>query len=596
MMYVAPVSDIAFVMEHVAEWRRDLNAAGDLSAADVSSILEEAGRFVQDVIAPLNHPSDTAPTSWENGVVRTPTGWRDAYQAWTAAGWNGVSLPVEHGGMGLPTILGAATMEMLTSACMALATLPVLTQGAIEALEVHADPQLRETYLPKLVAGEWTATMNLTEPQAGSDLAAVRTRAEPGADGTYRIRGQKIFITFGEHDLADNIVHLVLARLPDAPVGTRGISLFLVPKFLLRPDGTLGARNDVRCAGIEHKVGIKASPTCTMVFGENDGAIGWLVGEPHRGLVCMFTMMNKARLATGLQGVAIAERAFQQALRYARERRQGRKPGFDGAVPIIEHPDVARNLLTMRALTDGARAITYFAAAEIDRAQSAQDPVVRKAAQRRADLLTPVVKAFASDIGVEVASLGIQIHGGMGFVEETGAAQYWRDARIAPIYEGTNGIQAIDLVTRKIARDTGANVLVLIAEARETVAALHAQADPRLGGMAVRLGEAVSAWEDATHWLVSESRTSEELYAIATPYLRLFGISFAGILLARGALATLTTEREQEDRTMASDARLATARFYAETVAIAAVGLALSVTGSAAAVAAGRVFLEAAAG
>jgi butyryl-CoA dehydrogenase len=589
MHYVAPVADIAFVMEHIAEWRRGLGAV-DLADEDVQAILHEAGAFTAEVIAPLNHPSDVAPSVWENGIVRTPPGWREAYQAWRSAGWNGISLSVEHGGMGLPAILGSATMEMLTSACMALATLPVLTQAAVDALEVHADADLKETYLPKLVSGEWTATMNLTESQAGSDLGALRTRAEPAGDGSYRIRGQKIFITFGEHDLSDNIVHLVLARLPEAPPGTRGISLFLVPKFLPLADGTPGPRNDVRCAGIEHKVGIRASPTCTMVFGENEGALGWLVGEPHRGLACMFTMMNKARLATGLQGVAIAERAYQQALGYARERRQGRRAGSAEAAAIVEHVDVARNLMTMRALTDAARAITYFTAAEIDRA-AAGHPEVRTAAQARADLLTPVVKAFASDIGVEVSSLGIQVHGGMGYVEETGAAQHWRDSRIAPVYEGTNGIQAIDLVTRKIPREGGAAARALAEEMQAAVEAVRSAGEPQLAATAERLHEALLAWSEATAWLLSPDRSPDELLAAATPYLRLFGVAVGGALLAKGVLPLLSGR--DGGASGSRDARLATLRFYAETVAVTSGGLSTMVRQSAEAVLFGHRVLNA---
>jgi acyl-CoA dehydrogenase len=594
MDYIAPVSDIAFVMEHIAEWRRGLEPA-DLSVDDVTAILSEAGGFASEVIAPLNRPSDQTPTAWENGVVRTPEGWREAYLAWRTAGWNGISLPAEHGGMALPTILGSATMEMLSSACMALGTLPVLTQAAVDALDAHAAPDLKKTYLPKLVSGEWTATMNLTEAQAGSDLGALRTRAEPVGDGSYRIRGQKVFITFGEHDLAANIIHLVLARLPDAPAGTRGISLFLVPKFLSGPDDTPGPRNDVRCVGIEHKVGIRASPTCTMVFGENEGAVGWLVGEPHHGLACMFRMMNKARLATGLQGVAIAERAYQQALRHARERRQGRKAGSAGPVPIIEHIDVARNLLTMRALTDAARAIAYFAAAEIDRAADAPDSAARAAALARADLLTPVVKAFASDIGVEVTSLGIQVHGGTGYVEETGAAQHWRDSRIAPIYEGTNGIQAIDLVTRKLSCEGGAPLRDLLGEMQAIIQALRRASEPRLGATAERLGEALFALAGASEFLLSPSRSPEELLAVATPYLRLFGVALCGALLGKGVLHALPFAPESGQSAESYELRLAIVRFYAETVAVSAEGLGTMVRESAGAVQFGHSVLNAAA-
>ncbi|MFL5024652.1 MAG: acyl-CoA dehydrogenase family protein, partial [Microvirga sp.] len=404
MTYRAPVSDIVFTMRHVAGLDRAMadGVYGDLSADLSQTILEEAGRFANDVIAPLNREGDKHGATLKDGVVTTAPGWKQAYKAWTGAGWNALPGPLDYGGQGLPTLLNSACVEMWNSASMAFGIGPILTMGAIEALIAHASDDLKSRYLEKLVSGEWTATMNLTEPQAGSDLAAIRSRAEPSGDGTYRITGQKIFITYGEHDLTDNIVHLVLARLPDAPAGTRGISLFLVPKFL--SDGT---RNDVRCHSIEHKLGIHASPTCTMIFGDNGGAIGWLVGEENRGLACMFTMMNNARLAVGLQGVAIAERAYQQALAYANERRQGRAIGAaEGMSPIAVHPDVQRNLLTMKALTAAARAICYMTAEAIDRAHLEEDPARRKKANERASLLTPVAKAFSTDIGVEVASLG----------------------------------------------------------------------------------------------------------------------------------------------------------------------------------------------
>jgi butyryl-CoA dehydrogenase len=448
MTYRAPVSDIAFTMRHVAGLDRAIadGVYGDLSADLVGTILEEAGRFANDVIAPLNREGDRHGATLKDGVVTSAPGWKEAYRAWTEAGWNALPGPADYGGQGLPTLLNSACVEMWNSASMAFGIGPVLTAGAIEALAAHASEDLKARYLEKLVSGEWTATMNLTEPQAGSDLAALRSRAEPAGNGAYRITGQKIFITYGEHDLTDNIIHLVLARLPDAPQGTRGISLFLVPKVL--PDG---ARNDVRCHSLEHKLGIHASPTCTMIFGDEGGALGWLVGEENRGLACMFTMMNNARLAVGLQGVAIAERAYQQALGYAGERRQGRAIGAaEGMSAILQHPDVQRNLLTMKALTAASRAICYMTAEAIDRAHLEPDAAGRKKAHERASLLTPVAKAFSTDVGMEVASLGVQVHGGMGFIEETGAAQHYRDARIAPIYEGTNGIQAIDLVTRKL--------------------------------------------------------------------------------------------------------------------------------------------------
>src|SRR5919112_299538 len=467
MTYRAPVPDIVFTMRHVAGLDRAVadGVYGDLSADFAETILEEAGRFANDVIAPLNREGDKHGVVLKDGAVTTAPGWKAAYKGWTEAGWNALPGPVEYGGQGLPTLLNTACIEMWNAASMAFGIGPVLTVGAIEALAVHGSDELKERYLAKLVSGEWTATMNLTEPQAGSDLSPIRTRAERGPDGTYRLKGQKIFITYGEHDLTENIVHMVLARLPDAPPGTRGISLFLVPKFL--PDGT---RNDVRCHSLEHKMGIHGSPTCTMIYGDQGGAVGWLVGEENRGLACMFTMMNNARLAVGAQGVAMADRAYQQALGYANERKQGRAIGaVEGMSAIVQHPDVQRNLLTMKALTAASRAICYMTAEAIDRAHLEQDAAGRRKANERASLLTPVAKAFSTDIGVEVASLGVQVHGGMGFVEETGAAQHLRDARIAPIYEGTNGIQAADLVGRKLGLDGGLAFDELIADIRAEV-------------------------------------------------------------------------------------------------------------------------------
>jgi butyryl-CoA dehydrogenase len=502
--------------------------------------------------------------------VTTAPGWKEAYKAWTEAGWNALPGPVEYGGQGLPTLLNSACVEMWNAASMAFGIGPVLTMGAIEALAAHGSDDLKSRYLEKLVSGEWTATMNLTEPQAGSDLAALRSRAEPVGDGTYKITGQKIFITYGEHDLTDNIVHLVLARLPDAPAGTRGISLFLVPKFL--PDG---ARNDVRCHSVEHKLGIHASPTCTMIFGDNGGAVGWLVGEENRGLNCMFTMMNNARLAVGLQGVAIAERAYQQALGYANERRQGRAIGaVEGMSPIAVHPDVQRNLLTMKALTAAARAICYMTAEAIDRAHLEEDPARRKKAHERASLLTPVAKAFSTDVGMEVASIGVQVHGGMGFIEETGAAQHFRDARIAPIYEGTNGIQAIDLVTRKLPLSGGETVRAQIAAMRATVARLLKESTPAFGATAPRLRDAVECLDRATSHLQQalSSNAQGEALAGATPYLRLFALAQGGAALAEMALAA-SGQAASGDGDPAHAGRIALCRFFAENIAVGAKGL-----------------------
>lgn len=581
MSYRAPVSDIVFTMRHVAGLDRALQDGlyPDLGADLAQTILEEAGRFANDVIAPLNREGDRHGATLMDGAVTTAPGWKEAYRAWTEAGWNALPGPVEYGGQGLPTLLNSACVEMWNAASMAFGIGPVLTMGAIEALAQHGSDDLKGRYLEKLVSGEWTATMNLTEPQAGSDLAALRSRAEPVGDGTYRITGQKIFITYGEHDLTDNIVHLVLARLPDAPAGTRGISLFLVPKFL--PNGT---RNDVRCHSIEHKLGIHASPTCTMIFGDHGGAVGWLVGEENRGLNCMFTMMNNARLAVGLQGVAIAERAYQQALGYANERRQGRAPmgAVEGMSPIVAHPDIQRSLLTMKALTAASRAICYMTAEAIDRAHLEQDAASRKKAHERASLLTPVAKAFSTDIGVEVASLGVQVHGGMGYVEETGAAQHLRDARIAPIYEGTNGIQAIDLVTRKLPLSGGAAVHAQIAAMRAVVTRLMKEGTPAFGATAARLRDAIESVDRATSFLLKavSSNAPAEALAGATPYLRLFALAQGGAALAEGALAA-DALMAGGDSDPAHPARIALCRFFAENIAVGAKGLEDTVLGGA---------------
>jgi 3-(methylsulfanyl)propanoyl-CoA dehydrogenase len=568
MTYRAPVADIAFALEHAAGFGPALAEGlyGDLSQDVVQAVLEEAGRFAGDVLAPLNVTGDRHGTPFKDGAVATAPGWKDAYRAWAQAGWNGLASPAQWGGQDLPQAVNAACIEMWNSAALAFGLGPVLTMAGVDALVAHGSDELKRAYLPKLVSGEWMGTMQLTEPQAGSDVGALRTRAERAGDGSYRITGQKIFITYGEHDLTDNIIHLVLARLPGAPEGTRGISLFLVPKFLLNPDGSLGARNDVRAHSIEHKLGIHASPTCTMVYGDNGGATGFLIGEENRGMACMFTMMNQARLSVALQGVAIAERATQQALAYARERKQGRAGGAQsGSSPIIAHPDVKRMLLTMRALTRAARALCYATAVALDRAQRSPDEAARKAAHERASLLTPVAKAFSTDIGTEVASLGVQVHGGMGYVEETGAAQHYRDARITPIYEGTNGIQAIDLVTRKLPLAGGATVRAHISEIRRTVAAVDATNDPAFGWTGVRLKDAVDSLERATNWLLGGQHNDlDPALAGATPYLRLFALATGGALLAQEALAAKRLAGNDGD----AAARTALARFFAENMAV----------------------------
>jgi alkylation response protein AidB-like acyl-CoA dehydrogenase len=569
MSYRAPVDDLAFSLKHAAGFVAALGEGlyGDLGEDVVDAVLAEAGRFATEVLSPLNRVGDSCGARFKDGTVTMPPGWQEAYRAWAEAGWNAVSAPPQWGGQDLPRAVSAACTEMWNAAAMAFAVAPLLTMSALDALLAHGSDELRRVYLPKLVSGAWTGTMQLTEPQAGSDVGLLRTRAERAADGSYRITGQKIFITYGEHDLAENIIHMVLARLSGGPPGTRGLSLFLVPKFLPSPDGSPGRRNDVRAASIEHKLGIHASPTCTMLFGdEGGGAVGYLVGEENRGMACMFTMMNEARLAIGLQGVGIAERATQQALAYARERRQGGSQ--NGAPkPIIAHPDVKRMLLTMRALTRAARAICYATAVALDRAARASDETARAAAHARASLLTPVAKAFSTDIANEVASLGIQVHGGMGYIEETGVAQYYRDARISAIYEGTNGIQAIDLVSRKLPLDDGAVVKSYIRELKKTVSGVAAANDPAFGATPVRLAEAVASLERATDWLLANPRSDAALGG-ATPYLRLFAHAAGGTMLAREALAATRSATDA-----GTPARLAIARFFAENVAVAAGGL-----------------------
>ena len=571
MTYRAPLADMDFALKYGAALPLALEQGffGDLTMDDVDAVLAEAGRVAAEVIAPLNRVGDQAGASFKDGVVTTAPGWKEAYDAWRKGGWNGLASPAQWGGQGLPQVLNAACTEMWNAAAMAFGVGPMLTMGAIDALNAHGSDALKRAYLEKLISGEWTGTMQLTEPQAGSDVGALRTRAERAGDGSYRITGQKIFITYGEHDLTDNIIHFVLARLPDAPPGTRGISLFLVPKILLNADGSLGARNDVRAHSVEHKLGIHGSPTCTMIFGDRGGATGFIVGEENAGMAAMFTMMNRARLAVGLQGVGIAERATQLALAYARERRQGRTTGMPATelAAIIAQPDVRRMLLSMRALTQAARTICYATAMALDRAERGDDKPARHAAHARASLLTPIAKAFSTDIGVEVTSLGVQVHGGMGYIEETGAAQLYRDARIAPIYEGTNGIQAIDLVTRKLPLNGGAVIEGFLGELRRIVEAIGATNDPALGWTGLRLEEAVDSLARATSWMLTrlESDTDQAL-AGATPYLRLFGVTTGGCMLAQQALAALRLGTD-------GASRIALARFFAENFSVQAAGL-----------------------
>jgi acyl-CoA dehydrogenase len=617
-MYEAPIADIAFALKHVAGLGPALadGVFPGLSDDLVDAVLEEAGRFASERLAPINRPGDLEGARLLDGAVTTAPGWRDAYRDWVAGGWNGIAAPEALGGQGLPILLSAATQEMWNGACMAFALCPMLTMGAVEALARHGSEPLKAAWLPRIISGEWTATMNLTEPQAGSDLGALTTRAVPQPDGTYRLFGQKIFITYGEHDLAGNIGHLVLARLPDAPPGSKGISLFLVPKFLLNESGEPGTRNDVFCASLEHKLGIHASPTCTMIYGDGrfgaePGAIGWLVGEPNRGLACMFTMMNNARLMVGVQGVGMAERALQQASAYAMQRRQGRAPGWagPGMSPIVEHPDVRRMLMTMQALTAASRAIVYSCAFASDMGSLGGSPgrtrpppapspgrtltsaigvpTTPEGWRARAELLTPVAKAFATDAAFEVASLGVQVFGGAGFIEESGAAQTLRDSRISMIYEGTNGIQAIDLVTRKLPLENGAVVREFINELKAIAYEAEAVNEPSFGHMGERLSAALSDLESATGHILAEleSGNAANTLAGASPYLNLFGLAAGGALLAKGALAARALDQHGPRADMAAAGRrpraarfLAVARFFAERLAPQTAALRIAIT------------------
>ncbi|ABE41515.1 acyl-CoA dehydrogenase-like [Rhodopseudomonas palustris BisB5] len=593
MTYRAPIEDILLSLNHGAGLQAAVAAGhlGDYDSEITAQVLEEAGKFASDILAPLNRIGDKHGIKLEHNKVTTAPGWPDAYQRWIAAGWNAVSGPEQFGGQGLPSAVNAVCTEIWASSNMAFGLCPLLTLSAIDALHAHGSDALKNIYLGKLVSGEWTGTMQLTEPQAGSDVGALRTRAERAADGSYKIFGSKIFITYGDHDMTDNIVHFVLARLPDAPAGTKGISLFLIPKFLVNADGSLGARNDIFPSGVEHKLGIHASPTCTMTMGDHGGAIGYLIGEENRGMQCMFTMMNQARLGVALEGVGIADRAYQQALAYAQERKQGRAIGSTstGSDPIIKHPDVKRTLLLMRALTGAARTICYSTAVALDVAARSDDPKIKADAAARAALLTPIAKAFSTDIGTEVASFGVQIHGGMGFIEETGAAQHYRDARIAPIYEGTNGIQSIDLVTRKLGVNGGASVWALLDELSVIVKNVEASNDPAFGATGPRLRDALDALTRASKYLLEKlgSSTNEAL-AGATPYLRLFGSTLGGCALAAEALAARDLDN------VGDPARYVTlARFFAENVAVQAGALERSVVDSAGALASADAVLTA---
>ena len=567
MTYQAPLKDMLFVMEHLAglDGIAALPGFEDHGRETAEAVLEESAKFCEGVVAPLNVAGDKNPSAWKDGEVSTTPGFKQAFEQFAAGGWQGVVHPVEHGGQGLPKLIATGCMEMLHAANLSFALCPMLTDGAIEALLTAGSDTLKQLYLEKMISGQWTGTMNLTEPQAGSDLAAVRTRAERQDDGSYKLFGTKIFITYGEHDMAENIVHLVLARVQGAPEGVKGISLFVVPKFLVRPYGSLGERNDAHCISIEHKLGIKASPTAVLQFGEHGGAIGQLVGEENRGLETMFIMMNAARFAVGMQGIAVSDRAYQQAVAFARLRLQSRDlAGSTGPVAIIEHPDVKRMLLTMRALTEGERALAYVTAAASDLAHHAPDAQRRAQHQALYDYLVPVVKGFSTELAVDVTSLGVQVHGGMGFIEETGAAQHYRDARILSIYEGTTAIQANDLVGRKTLRDGGAMARQLCAWVASTEEDLAVHGEPECALMRAALSPARQALEAVIEHVLAHGKTAPKaVYAGAVTYLKLAGYVLCGWQMARALMVAL--EKRNEDPAF-YEAKVHTAVFYAQSL------------------------------
>ena len=578
MSYVAPVKDMLFAMEHLARIDQVAQLPGfeDTGLDTAAAVLEECAKFNEGVLEPLNVEGDVHPSGWHDGKVTTAAGFKEAYRQFTEGGWQGLQHPADFGGQGLPKTIGAACVEILNSANMSFALCPLLTDGAIEALLTAGSDALKATYLEKLVTGEWTGTMNLTEPQAGSDLALVRTKAEPQGDGTYKVFGTKIFITYGEHDMADNIVHLVLARVAGAPEGVKGISLFVVPKFVLNADGTPGARNDVHCVSIEHKLGIKASPTAVLQFGDGmaasiadsagPGAVGYLVGEENRGLEYMFIMMNSARYAVGMQGIAIAERAYQRAVAYARDRVQSRPVdgSLPGSGPIIHHPDVRRMLMTMRALTEGCRAMASVAAAAYDAAHHSTDEAARKQNQVFYEFMVPLVKGYSTEMSQEVASLGVQVHGGMGFIEETGAAQHLRDARILTIYEGTTAIQANDLIGRKTARDGGATAKAVAAQIEKTEGELVASGTPAALAVARHLAQARAAFLEVVDFVVARVKSDPNaVFAGSVPYLMLAGNLVAGWQMGRALLVAQALSAKGQDAAF-MQAKIVTARFYAE--------------------------------
>ncbi|APA84181.1 acyl-CoA dehydrogenase [Paraburkholderia sprentiae WSM5005] len=568
MSYTAPIKDMLFVMKELAGLEDIAKLPGfeDANLDTAQAVLDESAKLCGEVLAPLNVDGDRNPSSWKDGVVTATPGFRDAFRQFAEGGWQGVQHPLDYEGQGLPKLIATPCVEMLNASNLSFALCPLLTDGAIEALLTAGSETQKQTFVPKLISGEWTGTMNLTEPQAGSDLALVRTRAEPQGDGSFKLFGTKIFITWGEHDMAKNIVHLVLARTLNAPEGVKGISLFLVPKFLVNEDGSLGERNDVHCVSIEHKLGIKASPTAVLQFGDHGGALGQLIGEENRGLEYMFIMMNAARFAVGMQGVAISDRAYQKALGYAKERVQSRP--VDGSakqsVAIIQHPDVRRMLSTMRSLTEASRALAYVAASHCDVAHCHPDGATRAKHQAIYEYLVPIVKGWSTELSIDVTSLGVQVHGGMGFIEETGAAQYYRDARILPIYEGTTAIQANDLIGRKTLRDGGKVAKELLAGIGETVEALGVEQGAAFASMKTQLAQGQRALGAVVDFVVANAKSDPNaVFAGSVPYLKLAGIVLGGWQMARAQLAAAT--KHAEDPAF-HDAKIATARFYAEHV------------------------------
>ena len=564
--YSAPIKDMRFVLNEIAGLPEINQLPGyeEASPDIVDAILEEASRFSSEVLAPINQTGDQIGSILEDGIVKTPDGFKEAYKTFIESGWQGLQFSTEYGGQGLPGLVAAATNEMWQSSNLAWALCTMLTKGAAIAIQIHATEQLKQLYLPKIIAGEWTGTMNLTEPQAGTDLALLKTKAK-AKDDHYLITGQKIFITYGDQDFSENIVHLVLARLTDAPPGVRGISLFLVPKFLVNPDGSIGEKNDLHVISLEHKLGIHASPTCVMSYGDKGGAVGYLLGEANNGLACMFTMMNHARLSVGEEGLSISERSYQTALAYARDRIQGQLVGKEGSVAIISHPDVRRMLMTMKSAIEAMRAFCYTTTSSLDYIHCSEDETQKKTHAERVSLLTPVVKGWCTEMGQELTSLGIQIHGGMGYIEETGAAQFYRDARISSIYEGTTGIQALDLVGRKIIKDNGKALNELLQEMKDVVRQLEAIEDKDFKSIQLSLNNALDALEQATDWLLKNYQTDVNIPgSIAVNLLMLMGTVCGGWQMSRAAIIANNKINAGDDDNAFLRTKIKTARFYAD--------------------------------